>query len=90
MANAFRKHSRVAEKFHRRGISSKYVEIARHRIGQEWNGTLRTRPMGKAIYDPTQAGNPLAKPPEKKLANNAKITEHSALKYKFLLSEVTQ
>ena len=54
----------------RKGIGAeshpKYVEIARHRIGQELDGTLRTRPMGKAIYDPTRAGNSLAKPPWKK------------------------
>ena len=53
----------------RKGIGAesypKYVKIARHRIGQELNGTLRTRPMGKAIYDPTQASNPLAKPTKK-------------------------
>lgn len=33
---------------------SEYVEIARHRITAYLNGTLKTRPMGKPIYDPTK------------------------------------
>ncbi len=85
---------REAVRHERKGIGAEsypeHVEIAHRRIGQELNGALRTRPMGKAIYDPTQASNPLVKPPEKKLANNAKITEHGTLKYKFLLSEIMQ
>ena len=31
-----------------------YVEIARNRVQQFHAGTLRTRPMGKPIYDPSQ------------------------------------
>ncbi len=38
-------------------IFSKYVDIARDRIRQELAGTLRTRPMGKPVYDPRKAGN---------------------------------
>ncbi len=31
-----------------------YVEIARHRVTELLNGTLKTRPMGKPIYDPAK------------------------------------
>ena len=31
-----------------------YVDIARERVRQLRAGTLRTRPMGKPIYDPTK------------------------------------
>ena len=31
-----------------------YVEIARQRVQQFYQGTLRTRPMGKPIYDPAK------------------------------------
>ena len=33
-------------------IVEEYVEIARERVRAYWNGTLRTRPMGKPVYDP--------------------------------------
>ena len=33
-------------------IVPEYVEIARERVRAYWNGTLRTRPMGKPVYDP--------------------------------------
>ena len=35
-------------------IMPTYVDIARQRVEQLRAGTLRTRPMGKPIYDPTQ------------------------------------
>ena len=34
-------------------VVPEYVEIARRRVRQWYAGTLRTRPMGKPIYDPT-------------------------------------
>ena len=34
-------------------IVPEYVEIARRRVREWYAGTLRTRPMGKPIYDPT-------------------------------------
>jgi len=34
-------------------IDPRYVEIAQERIGQLRSGTLRTRPMGKPVYDPS-------------------------------------
>ena len=33
-------------------IVPRYIEIARDRIDRLQEGTLRTRPMGKPIYDP--------------------------------------
>ena len=41
----------------------KYISIARKRITQEMKGTLKTRPMGRPVYDPLQAGNKLTRPP---------------------------
>lgn len=47
----------------RRGMGAetmqKYVEISKDRILQEMNGTLRTRPMNRPIYDPVQSNNKL-------------------------------
>ena len=33
-------------------VVPEYVEIARERLRQLEDGTLRTRPMGKPVYDP--------------------------------------
>lgn len=41
----------------------KYVSLARERIEQELDGTLRTRPMTRPVYDPVEAGNSLTVPP---------------------------
>ena len=35
-------------------IVPKYVDIACERVRQLHEGTLRTRPMGKRIYDPSK------------------------------------
>ncbi|MCP4110867.1 MAG: site-specific DNA-methyltransferase [Desulfobacteraceae bacterium] len=37
----------------------KYVEIARERIRKAAEGSLRTRPMDRPVYDPKKAGNKL-------------------------------
>jgi adenine-specific DNA-methyltransferase len=51
----------------RKGVGAetlpKYVELARHRIRQEVEGTLRTRPMDRPVYDPVEAGNSLTAVP---------------------------
>lgn len=51
----------------RRGVGAetvkKYIDIANDRIQQEINGTLRTRPMDKPVYDPKQAGNRMTASP---------------------------
>lgn len=41
----------------------KYVELTRQRIQQEIEGTLRTRPMDRPVYDPVEAGNSLVAVP---------------------------
>lgn len=50
----------------------KYVQLARERIRQEMEGTLRTRPMDRPVYDPVEAGNSLTVAPWKK--NTEQIT----------------
>jgi adenine-specific DNA-methyltransferase len=40
-------------------IHPKYLDVAHTRIRQELNGTLRTRPMNRPVYDPKAAGNKL-------------------------------
>ena len=45
------KHGRMA---YGCDIIPEYVETARERIAQYYAGTLKTRPMGKPIYDPTK------------------------------------
>jgi adenine-specific DNA-methyltransferase len=44
-------------------IENKYIKVARERIIQELNGTLKTRPMTKPVYDPVLAGNKLTTAP---------------------------
>jgi len=44
-------------------ILPKYVEIAKGRIEKEVNGTLRTRPMNRPVYDPKGSRNKLAAAP---------------------------
>jgi adenine-specific DNA-methyltransferase len=57
----------AALRHNRRGMGAevvpKYVALAKERIRQELSGTLRTRPMNKAVYDPIKAGNSLTIPP---------------------------
>ncbi len=43
----------------------KYIELAKSRIKQEIDGTLKTRPMHKPIYDPVKNNNNLRKSPWK-------------------------
>lgn len=40
-------------------IVPKYIKVARDRMRQELAGTLRTRPMGRPVYDPKVAGHSL-------------------------------
>jgi adenine-specific DNA-methyltransferase len=57
----------AAIKHGRRGmgaeVQEEYVEIAYDRIGRACNGTLKTRPLGRPVYDPELAGNKLTKVP---------------------------
>ncbi|MGH9765477.1 MAG: DNA-methyltransferase, partial [Blastocatellia bacterium] len=43
-----------------------YLDIAHDRIRGEMTGTLKTRPMGRPVYDPEEAGNSLRIAPWKK------------------------
>lgn len=66
----------------RRGIGAeivpKYVELARQRIHQEMEGTLRTRPMDRPVYDPVASGNSLTIAPWKKDTEQKTLLERSA------------
>lgn len=57
----------AAIRHERRGVGAeifpKYIELAEKRIQQEADGTLKTRPMGKPVYDPVEAGNSLTNAP---------------------------
>jgi len=59
----------AAIRHNRRGVGAevikKYVEIAKERINKAINGSLRTRPMNKPIYDPNKDGNKLTISPWK-------------------------
>jgi len=44
-------------------IVDEYITLARNRINQELNGTLKTRPMDRPVYDPVEAGNKLTMGP---------------------------
>jgi len=59
----------AAIRHHRRGVGAemmqKYVDIAFDRIEQASNGTLRTRPMNKPVYNPKDAGKSLIGEPWK-------------------------
>ena len=64
-------------------IVSEYVEIAHDRIHKEIQGTLRTRPMDKPVYDPVEAGNSLTTSPwiSSKPPKQIKLLEKKKTKY---------
>jgi len=66
----------------RRGIGAetvpKYVELARQRVQQEMEGTLRTRPMGRPVYDPANSGSRLIIPPWKATTEQRRLMDRSA------------
>ena len=66
----------------RRGVGAeivpKYTQIARQKIQEEINGTLRTRPMDKPIYDPFEAGNSLISIPWNKNIEQNTLFEKSS------------
>jgi len=51
----------AAIRHNRKGVGAeivkKYIDIAKDRINKAIDGTLRTRPMNKPIYDPQKAGS---------------------------------
>lgn len=58
-------------------IVPKYVDLARQRIQQEMEGTLRTRPMDRPVYDPIAAGQSLTTAPWKKKTEQTTLFEKS-------------
>ena len=64
----------------RRGVGaevvSKYAEVAKQRIHQELAGILKTRPMGRPIYDPIKAGNKLTVPPWSEVSTEKQLVFH--------------
>ena len=58
----------AALKHGRKGIGidkdDHYVEIARQRVEHLRDGTLRTRPLGRPVFDPAKAGKLAVAPPE--------------------------
>lgn len=65
----------------RRGVGAetvpKYVQLARQRIQQEIEGTLRTRPMDRPVYDPVAAGNTLTVAPWNNDSEQSTLFERS-------------
>ena len=63
----------------RRGIGAdvvpRYLDLARQRIQQEIDGTLRTRPMNKPVYDPSESGNSLTIAPWSKSSAQMTLLE---------------
>jgi adenine-specific DNA-methyltransferase len=59
-------------------IVPKYIKLARQRIQQEIEGTLRTRPMDKPVYDPIEAGNSLTVAPWSKASAQMALLEKRA------------
>lgn len=54
-------------------VVPKYVHLAHQRIKQEMQDTLKTRPMGKPVFDPLEAGNSLTIAPWTKPANSQMV-----------------
>jgi adenine-specific DNA-methyltransferase len=54
-------------------VVPKYVNLIRQRIAQEMEGRLKTRPMGRPVYDPVEAGNSLTIAPWTKAEENSQI-----------------
>lgn len=72
----------AAIRHNRRGagaeVVSKYVKLARERIQQELQGTLRTRPMHRPVYDPIENRNSLTEAPwDKKDSQQMTLFEKS-------------
>lgn len=72
----------AAIRHRRRGVGAeivpKYIDLARQRIQQEMEGTLRTRPMNRPVYDPIESGNNLTIDPLKKSAEQITLFERGS------------
>ena len=54
-------------------IKKKYIKLAKNRIVKTSNGTLKTRPMNKPVYDPKESGNKLIEAPWKNIEDNKDV-----------------
>ena len=54
-------------------IKKKYLKLAKNRILKIIDGTLKTRPMNKPVYDPKKNGNKLIISPWQKIKKNKSI-----------------
>lgn len=75
----------AALRHNRRGagaeVMPKYIDLSKQRIQQEMNGTLRTRPLMRPVYDPILSGNSLTVAPwTKKHAHDEMILLDKAQK----------
>lgn len=65
----------------RRGVGAetvpKYVELAKNRIQQEIQGTLKTRPMDRPVYDPVKTNNSLTSVPWNKKTGQITLFDKS-------------
>lgn len=55
----------------------KYVELAKNRIQQEIQGTLKTRPMDRPVYDPGKTNNSLSSVPWNKKTGQITLFDKS-------------
>ncbi|WP_423909036.1 DNA-methyltransferase [Candidatus Spongiihabitans sp.] len=51
----------------------KYIKLAKNRIVKTINGTLKTRPMNKPVYDPKESGNKLIAVPWQNAEDNKAV-----------------
>src|SRR3990167_5620531 len=71
----------------RRGVGAEilpeYINISRERIQKELQGTLKTRPMNREVYDPISAGNKLTNSPwiNEKKSKQMRLLEKKEMKY---------
>ena len=64
-------------------IMPEYINISRERIQKELQGTLKTRPMNREVYDPISAGNKLTNSPwiNEKKSKQMRLLEKKEMKY---------
>jgi adenine-specific DNA-methyltransferase len=64
-------------------ILPEYINISRERIQKELQGTLKTRPMNREVYDPISAGNKLTNSPwiNEKKSKQMRLLEKKEMKY---------
>ncbi len=56
-------------------VMQKYIELSKDRVQMEIEGTLKTRPMNKPIYDPKATNSKITKSPWENINGNGKQLE---------------